>query len=70
MTDIELALLKSLAMRPCPAVALYVRPILNNLCEAGYVEQGASGWMATELGCIMLESQRATASQDGLKKTR
>jgi len=61
MTDIELALLKSLALRPSLAVSPTVHPIVIALRDAGYVVHGASGWMATELGCVTLELKRATA---------
>jgi hypothetical protein len=59
MTDIELTVLKSLAMRPCLTVSPFVRPIVIVLLDAGYVVHGASGWMATELGCVALENKRA-----------
>ena len=61
MTDMELALLNSLALRPSPAVPLNVLPIVIALRDAGYVVRSASGWMATELGCVTLEMKRTTA---------
>lgn len=38
-----------------------VQPIVTALRDAGYVVHGASGWMATELGRVMLEMKRAMA---------
>ena len=59
MNDIELALLRSLALRPVQAVEPALQPVVATLHEAGYVMHSPSGWVATEKGCITLEERRA-----------
>jgi hypothetical protein len=59
MNDIELALLRSLALRPIQSVSPSLQPVVVMLHDAGYVMHGTSGWMATEKGCLTLEEMRA-----------
>jgi hypothetical protein len=59
MNDIELALLRSLALRPVQAVAPALQPVVAVLHDGGYVMHGPPGWMATEKGCLTLEASRA-----------
>ena len=61
MTDIELALLRSLAISPIQTVSSGLLPTLAALHQAGYIAQGPSGWLATERGCVTLEQMRPKA---------
>jgi hypothetical protein len=56
----KLALLRSLATRPSSRIAPSLQPLLNQLCEAGYVANDGAGWMATAEGCAFIEGNRAT----------
>jgi hypothetical protein len=59
MSPENLAVLKSLAIRPSQSIVLSVQPIVIDLQHAGYVTNGPSGWIATAKGCEVLERQRA-----------
>src|SRR5262245_44127008 len=58
MNDIELALLRALALRPMQTVSAALQPVVTRLHEAGYVAHSTTGWMATEKGCVTLEELR------------
>jgi hypothetical protein len=62
MSDIEITLLKSLALRPSRHVPDNLQPVVRALAEAGYVSEDASGWMATPQGCALVEKERARHS--------
>ena len=52
MTYEKIALLRSLATRPCRDIAPTVQRMLDELLAAGYVaHDNASGWSATAAGC-------------------
>lgn len=59
MTYEKIALLRSLATRPCRDIAPTVQRMLDELLAAGYVaHDNASGWSATAAGCRAVESSR------------
>jgi hypothetical protein len=59
MTYEKLALLRALVARPSREIAPSVQPMLDELCNAGYViKDGVSGWTATAAGCHVVESLR------------
>jgi hypothetical protein len=59
MTYEKLALLRALVARPSREVAPSIQPMLDELCQAGYViEDALSGWTATAAGCHVVESLR------------
>jgi hypothetical protein len=62
MSDIEITLLKSLALRPSRQLPDNLRPVVSALAEAGYVSKDASGWMATPQNCALLEKERTRQS--------
>ena len=59
MSPQNLAVLKSLAIRPSQSIVPSIQPIVIGLQQAGYVTNGPSGWIATAKGCEVLERQRA-----------
>jgi hypothetical protein len=62
MSPENLAVLKSLAIRPSRSITPNLRPIVAGLHEAGYIASGPSGWSATAKGCEVLERQRVPTS--------
>jgi hypothetical protein len=58
MPEHQLALLRSLAMRPSRSIADNLAPILSALHAAGCVTFGPEGWTATAAGCTMIEQSR------------
>ena len=57
MSPENLAVLKSLAMRPSQSIAPTLQPIVIRLQEAGFVANSPSGWSATAKGCEVLQQQ-------------
>jgi hypothetical protein len=57
--DNNLAVLKSLAVRPSREIAPSVQPLVIALLEAGHVSYGPDGWTATAQGCHALEELMA-----------
>jgi hypothetical protein len=70
MTDNELAVLKSLVLRPCQPASSMMKAIFVLLHERGYVAPGQSGWLATEKGCIAVEQARRGAAAAEIRNTR
>ena len=62
MFEEQIAVLKSLALRPSPNTAPNIQPILSALLDAGYVTCGPDGWTATAEGCNVIERRRINAS--------
>jgi hypothetical protein len=62
MSEEQIALLKSLALRPSDQIAPGLRSILDALVQAGYVTYGSSGWTATAEGCNVIERKRINVS--------
>jgi hypothetical protein len=60
MSDVEMAFLKSLALRPSRHVVESLQPMVEALVDAGYVSGSPSGWVATPQGCALIEQERAT----------
>ena len=58
MSQDELALLRALAARPITNVSPTSHPRLAALVQEGYVACTADGWLATALGCSVLEERR------------
>jgi len=58
MSHDDLSLLRALAARPISCVALAIQPRLAALVQEGYVARTADGWLATALGCSVLEERR------------
>src|SRR5436190_4434769 len=58
MSPEDLAVLRSLAIRPSASIAPSILPFVTGLQQAGYVTQGPSGWIATAKGCELVERQR------------
>jgi hypothetical protein len=64
MTYEKLALLRSLATRPSRSIVPSMRPLLQQLASEGYVaEDKESGWMATAMGCSLIEVSRTGGSR-------
>ena len=61
MSKANIALLKTLALRPSAHVAANVQHLVDVMAEAGCIYFGPTGWMATEHGCAVLEHERAKA---------
>jgi len=59
MTDNELAVLKSLVVRPSQPASSMIEAIFVLLHEQGYVAPDQSGWRATEKGCLAVEQERS-----------
>ena len=62
MSDVEMAFLKSLALRPSRHVVSSLQPVVDALVEAGYVCDSPSGWLATAQGCARIEQERTSDS--------
>ena len=62
MTLEKLALLRSLAIRPCPNVAASLQPVVAELHQSGHVTRAPEGWMTTAEGCDLIESTRACSA--------
>ena len=62
MSDVEMAFLKSLALRPSRHVVSSLQPVMDALVEAGYVCDSPSGWMATAQGCARIEQEHTSDS--------
>lgn len=60
MTEQNLALLKSLAIRPTRHIAPNIEHLVTALSDAGYVAYGPDGWTATAEGCDLIERTRTT----------
>lgn len=59
MTYEKLALLRSLAARPCRSIAPSLQRLVDELRSEGYLtEDKASGWTATARGCTEIERTR------------
>jgi hypothetical protein len=58
MSEEQIAVLRSLAMRPSSNTAPNIEPILSALLDAGYVTRGPDGWTATAEGCNVIERKR------------
>jgi hypothetical protein len=61
MSPENLAILKTLAIRPSASIATSVRCMVEVLEQDGYVANGSDGWATTEKGCELLERQRMSA---------
>lgn len=59
MSPEDLAVLKSLAIRPSASIAPGILAVVTGLQQQGYVTHAASGWIATAKGCELVERQRA-----------
>jgi hypothetical protein len=62
----DLAVLRSLAIRPSQELPPNIRPRATALLEAGYVTRGPDGWITTPLGCQLLAKGRSTVGADTL----
>jgi hypothetical protein len=63
MTEQDLALLKSLAIRPTQHIAPNIEHLVIALSNAGYVTCGPDGWTATAEGCDLIERTRTPLEQ-------
>ena len=61
MPEQNLALLRTLAIRPARTIAPSLEPIVIDLQSAGYVTSSADGWIATAEGCELIEQKRKAA---------
>jgi hypothetical protein len=61
MSPENVAILKTLALRPSPSIATSVRPMIEALEQSGHVANGPDGWSTTAKGCELLERQRLDA---------
>ena len=57
MSPEDLAVLKSLAIRPSLSIAPGLQQAVARLQGAGYISHGPSGWMATAKGCELVEAR-------------
>jgi hypothetical protein len=69
MTDNELAVLKSLVLRPSQPASSMMEAIIVLLHEQGYVAPGQSGWSATAKGCLAVEQVRSAVAVE-IRNTR
>ena len=58
MREQNLALLRTLAIRPVRTIAPSLEPIVNALQSAGYISDSPDGWIATAEGCELIEQER------------
>ena len=65
MSPENLALLKTLAIRPSASVAVNVRAMIEALERSGYVANGPHGWSTTAKGCELIERHRAVGAPLG-----
>ena len=70
MTDNELAVLRSLVLRPSQPASSMMDAIIALLHEQGYVAPGQSGWLATEKGCLAVEQVRRSVAAVEIRNTR
>jgi hypothetical protein len=63
----DLAVLRSLAIRPSQELPPTIRPRATVLLEAGYVTRGQDGWITTPLGCQLLAKVRSMVDTDILQ---
>ena len=61
MPEQNLALLRTLAIRPVRTIAPSLEPIVIALQSAGYVIYSPDGWIATAEGCQLIEQKRKAA---------
>ena len=61
MSPENVAILKTLAIRPSASIATSVRCMVEMLEQDGYVANGPDGWSTTAKGCELLERQRTSA---------
>jgi hypothetical protein len=66
MSEENIALLRSLVLRPSLQLAPALQPMVDALVEAGYVTRDSSGWTATAEGCNLIEREPTTIAQRGL----
>jgi hypothetical protein len=59
MSHDDLALLRALATRPIVNVPASCKDRIAALAEAGYVTEMPEGWIATALGCSVIQERRA-----------
>jgi hypothetical protein len=57
MSPENLAVLKSLAIRPSKDIAPSLQPVVAGLQQAGFITSSPSGWSATAKGCEVLQQQ-------------
>lgn len=67
MPEQDLALLRTLAIRPVRTIASSLEPIVIALQSAGYVTYSPDGWIATAKGCELIEQKRRAAYPQLLK---
>ena len=65
MNPIDLALLRSLVLRPHECSTPALRSQLESMRAAGLIERCSAGWVATVQGCLMVEQQRSAAVAEG-----
>jgi hypothetical protein len=63
VTEQNLAVLRTLAIRPVQNIAQSIVPIVVALRDAGYVIRGPEGWIATSEGCKLIEQRRTAADR-------
>jgi hypothetical protein len=61
MSDDDIAFLRTLAVRPIATLPPTLQSRMNALAEKGYVTHTSDGWIATQLGCSVLEEKRASS---------
>ena len=65
MSPENLALLKTLAIRPSASVTVNVRSMVEALEQSGYVANGPHGWSTTAKGCELIERHRVVSAPLG-----
>jgi hypothetical protein len=58
MTEDQLEILRSLASRPTRELTPTLKPKVIKLLDEGCVTYGPYGWIATPVGCALLERLR------------
>ncbi len=61
MTEDHLDVLRSLAAKPTRTISASEKPKIIKLLGDGCVTYGPHGWIATPIGCAVLEQMRSTS---------
>ena len=66
MTYLDLAILRSLAIRPSSNIPQCIQLEVTALLEAGYVVHNPDGWITTALGCSRLQQSARSIVDPGV----
>ena len=66
MTYLDLAILRSLAIRPSSNIPQCIQTEVIALLEAGYVVHSPDGWITTALGCSRVQQSARSIVDPGV----